>query len=129
MRFLLSILIICFVITGCKKKYASDESILHGTWVKGPNFGDTLWFITRNNQHIMRQAMSFNPGLPVYVEKEYTYEDGRLSVRLNAQFIQDYIPITSFKWTNMGSEFSIQGIELYPFMSSTATVFTFHKIN
>jgi hypothetical protein len=129
MRFLLSILIICFVITGCKKKYASDESILHGTWVKGANFGDTLWFITRNGQHIMRQAMSFNSGIPVYVEREYTYEDGRLSVRFNAQFIQDYTPITSFTWTNIGSEFNIQGIELYPFMSSTATVFTFHKIN
>src|SRR4051812_22559776 len=92
MRHLLYILIIGFVSTGCKKKYAGNESILYGTWVKGANFGDTLWFIPRNNQHIMRQAMSFNPGLPVYQEREYIYEDGRLSVRLNAQIIQDYTP-------------------------------------
>jgi hypothetical protein len=129
MRLLLSILITSLVIAGCQKKYAGDDSILQGTWVKGANFGDTLWFITRNNQHIMRQAMSFNPGLPVYEEREYTYEDGRLGVRLYAPFTQDYVPITSFTWTDTGREFSIQGIQLYSFMSSTATVFTYHKIN
>ncbi|HET6995115.1 MAG TPA: hypothetical protein VFI06_09050 [Chitinophagaceae bacterium] len=129
MRPFIWILITGLLFAGCKKKYAGDESVLHGTWVKGANFGDTLWFMTRNNKQIMRHAMSFNPGMPVYEESEYRYEDGRLSVKLYAPYSQDYVPITSFQWTNMATEFSIRGIEIYSFMSASGTVFTYHKIN
>ncbi len=129
MRLVPIILAIIFMVAGCQKKYAGDESTLYGTWVKGPNFGDTLWFTSRNNQQVMRQAMSFNAGLVVYKESEFRYGNDKLSIKLYAPTSDEYVPISSFKWTNQESEFSIVGIELYSFLSSTSTIFTYHKIN
>ena len=58
--------------SGCKKNRGVDEydeSDLYGTWVKGSNFGDTLWFMKKNGQFVMRIATSFNSSMPGYVEK------------------------------------------------------------
>src|SRR5688572_24166275 len=55
----------------CKKDIAGNETDLYGTWVKGSNFGDTIWFMKKNGQNIIRVPQSFNPLLPTYSEKEY----------------------------------------------------------
>lgn len=76
----------------------------------------------------MRKAESFNAGLSVYSEKEYMFRDGKLSIKMFAPALQDFYPIDSFTWTQAGREFKIQGIQLYMFMSSTLTYFTYRKI-
>lgn len=122
------IIVSAFVLAGCDKDKADTESVLYGVWTKGINFGDTLYFLRKNNQDIMRKAESFNAGVPVYSEKEYRFRDGKLSVKMFAPTLQDYYPIDSFNWTREGREFKLQGIQLYMFMSSTLTYFTYRKI-
>lgn len=123
---LLLFFMIAFV--GCKKEIAGTESDLYGTWVKGPNFGDTLHFMRKNNQNIMRINESFNIAMPVYTEKEYTLRNGILKIKNFSPGSQDYISINSFTWTQVGSEFRILGYQLFMFMSSTSTSFTYRKI-
>ena len=112
---------------GCKKDQAAGESGLYGTWVKGSNHGDTLWFMKRNGQHIMRMPESFNPLMPIYSENEYHFRNGVLSIKLYAPISQEYFPITSFTWTDRGKEFTILNIQLYSFMSSMVT-YKYRKI-
>jgi hypothetical protein len=127
MRFSIFI-VIAFIFAGCTKDNAGSESVLYGTWGKGPAFGDTLQFMRKNNHDIVRYSMSFNAGMPVYTEHDYTYRNGILSIKLYSPSIQDFYPISSFEWTQQGREFKIQGIQLFSFMASTQTYFTYRKI-
>ena len=103
------------------KKVSSDEPELYGTWIKGSNTGDTLWFMKKNGKYIIRQPESFNPLMPTYSEKEYYFRDGKLSIKSFAPTSQEYYPIDSFSWTQAGKEFTIQNSELFMFMSSIVT--------
>ena len=116
------------LVTGCRKNNANnDESAFYGIWTKGSNFGDTLWFMKKNGQNIMRQPMSFNHGVQVYAEKEYRVHNGQLEIKLYAPTISDYYPISSFSWVRPGKEFSLIGIDIYFFMSSTQARFNYTK--
>jgi len=115
------VLALSFLSFACKKNNEANESDLYGTWVKGSNMGDTLWFMKKNGEFIMRQPESFNPLLPKYAEKEYKFKDGVLSIKSFAPVSQEYFPITSFNWTDRGKEFTIQNSELFMFMSSIIT--------
>jgi len=123
-----SVIAFALLLAACSKEHTGTESVLYGTWVKGPNFGDTLQFMRKNNQNIMRQTMSFNAGMPVYTENEYRFRNGKLSIKLYSPSSEEYYPITSFTWLQSGSEFKIQGSQLFIFMSSTLTYFTYRKI-
>ena len=117
-----SIIIILVVFSlACKKGTAGSESDLYGTWVKGSNTGDTLWFMKKNGKYIVRQPESFNPLMPVYSEKEYQFKDGKLKIKSFAPTSQEYFPINSFNWTRPGEEFTITNSELFIFMSSIVT--------
>ena len=105
----------------CKKDLEGNESDLYGTWVKGSNTGDTLWFMKKNGKYIMRQPESFNPLMPVYAEKEYQFKDGKLKIKSFAPTSQEYFLINSFSWTRAGEEFAITNSELFIFMSSIVT--------
>jgi len=122
MRSLIGVSILAFVTLSfaCKKELAGNESHLYGTWSKGVSVGDTLWFMKKNGQHIMRIA-SFGPVGAMYDEKEYRYKDGKLSIKLFAPSAQEYLPMDSFSWVDAGKEFSITNSELYPFLSSIIT--------
>lgn len=130
MRSLLAVFIatiIAAISFGCKKQSTGTESDLYGTWVKGSSFGDTLWFMKKNGQNIVRITESNNPLLPVYSEKEYKYKDGALSIKVFAPTVQDYYDITSFTWIDAGKEFTVQSTQLYLFMSSITT-FKYRRI-
>ena len=123
----------CVVLTlifllGCKKDQTIDETDLHGTWAKGSNHGDTVWFMKKNGQHIIRIPESFNPLMPVYSEKEYRFNNGVLSIKSFAPSSQEYFPITSFTWIDRDKEFSVQNSQLFMFMSSIIT-YRYRKIN
>lgn len=121
----LTITFFAFIFAGCSKDYTGSESDLYGTWTKGTNFGDTLWFMKKNNQNIMR----YNGfGTTALTEVGYRYKNGKLSLKLYAPQTPDYYPITSFTWVQPGNEFKIQGIQLFMFMSSTNTYFTYRKL-
>lgn len=111
----------------CKKNGTANESELFGAWAKGTNTGDTLWFMKKNGQFLVRIPESFNPQLPRYSEKEYKFKDGALSIKSFAPTSQEYFPITSFSWTDRGKEFTIQNSQLFMFMSSIVT-FKYKKI-
>ena len=116
-----SILITLVLFSFACKKASGDESDLYGTWTKGTNTGDTLWFMKKNGKDIVRQPESFNPLMPTYSEKEYYFKDGKLSIKSFAPTSQQYYPIDSFSWTQAGKEFTIQNSELFIFMSSIVT--------
>jgi len=127
LSFLTIVISLAAILISCKKEAAS-ETILSGTWIKGPNAGDTLQFMRINNKNILRYSISFNPALPAYKEMEYKYHNGKLSVQLSAPTLRDFYPINSFTWKQVGSEFQIQGIELFPILSSTQVYYTYRKI-
>ena len=118
-----AIIITLVVFSFACTKGSGDESDLYGTWVKGNNLGDTLWFMKKNNKYIMRQPESFNPLMPLYSEKEYRFKDGKLSIKIG----QEYSPVDSFTWTQVGKEFTILNISLFMFMSSMIT-YKYQKI-
>ena len=106
----------------CKKELKGDESDLYGVWVKGANLGDTVWFMKKNGQSVMRVAVSFNPLMPGYSEKEYKFKDDKLTLKQFSPSSQEYFPINSFSWVTRGKEFSITNSELYIFLSSIITI-------
>ena len=124
----LVIIVFAFLFAGCSKEDTASESALYGTWVKGSNAGDTLRFMRKDNKYIMLQNESFNAGMPHYTEKEYRFRNGRLSIKIFAPVSQDFYPIDSFSWTQVGEEFTIKGFQLFMFMSSTQTSFTYRKL-
>ena len=130
MKIAVTLILLSFsiIFVGCKKETAGTGSDLYGIWVKGPNFGDTLQFMRKNNQDIMRINESFNTGMPAYTEKEYSIQNGILKIKNFAPVSQEYFIINSFTWTQPGSEFRILGYQLFMFMSSTMTSFTYRKI-
>ena len=121
------ILFLAFLFFDCKKNISGEESDLYGTWVKGSNFGDTLGFMKKNGQNIMRVSETFNPLIPNYSEKEYRLSEGMLNIKSFAPSSQEYFPIDSFKWTDPGKEFTIQNSQLFIFMSSIIT-YKYRKI-
>jgi len=121
------VLVLASLFFTCKKDIAGDESDLYGAWVKGSNFGDTLWFMKKNGQNIMRVSETFNPLIPNYSEKEYRLSEGMLNIKSFAPSSQEYFPIDSFKWTDPGKEFTIQNSQLFIFMSSIIT-YKYRKI-
>ncbi len=116
------------LLSACSKNNNSDESLLYGTWVKGANAGDTLWFMRKDGKNIMRSNQSFNPGLAAYTEVEYSFKDGKLQkvLPLSSSALSG---IDSFAWIEEGKKFELLGYQLYMFMSSTATKFAFTKID
>ena len=121
------VLVVCILSSACSKEAIRNESMLYGTWVKGSNLGDTIWFMKKNSKHIMRYASSFNSSMPMYNENEYRYNDGKLSIKRFPSQTDEYFPFTSFTWVDTGKEFSIVNSELYPFLSSIIT-FKYKKI-
>ena len=121
------VIVLACLFFACKKDMAGNESDLYGTWVKGSNFGDTVWFMKKNGQNIMRVSETFNPLIPNYSEKEYRFSGGMLNIKSFAPSSQEYFPINSFKWTDTGKEFTIQNSQLFIFMSSIVT-YKYRKI-
>ena len=116
------------LLSACSKNNNNEESLLYGTWVKGANAGDTLWFMRKGGKNIMRSNQSFNPLLPAYTEMEYSFKDGKLQ-RVLPVYSSSTGAINSFMWIEEGRKFELLGYQLYMFMSSTATKFQFNKID
>jgi hypothetical protein len=111
----------------CNKNKSGNESIFYGTWVKGTNSWDTLWFYQKGGKNILAFNLSSNPALPAPTEVEYFYNNEKLSFRYPAS-PGSVFHIDSFNWTLFGKEFDILGYQLFNVMSSTQTHFRYNKI-
>ena len=111
----------------CAKSNNNSESMLYGTWVKGNQVGDTLYFLRKDGKNIMRSNQSFNPSLTASTEWEYFFKDGQLSVVLGAGTQARLL--NSFTWVDMGKKFDILGYQVFLFMSSSATHFVYTKVD
>lgn len=126
-RLLLTMLTIglLFLAGSCDKDSdtKSPESLLYGMWVKGTHTGDTLYFTKINGVNIMRSNQSFNPGMFSPNSREYRIVNGKLELKMG-----DWSTIDSFTWKVTGREFEIKGHQVYMFLSSTLSIFTFRKV-
>ena len=61
----------------------------------------------------------------IYTEREYKYINGVLSVQMYPS--ENFTQISSFALQQQNTEFSVKANELYPLLSSTATLI-YHKI-
>jgi hypothetical protein len=107
----------------------NEEAILYGTWVKGPNSGDTLVFSRKNGRNVLKMNMSFNPLMYAPTEREYRLINGKLEIKMGAGIGDPYWTIESFEWKIPGQQFEMLGFQLYMFMSSSIAKFTFTKID
>lgn len=129
--FLIAVAFTFIVLTnsGCKKDQVGNDTLLAGTWIKGSGIADTLYFIENNGKKILRYNMSFNAALPAFTETEYSYRNGKLALKNFMATQSDYYIVESFNWKQEGKEFEVLGYQLFLFMSSTQTRFTYRKIN
>lgn len=111
----------------CTKNNNNNESLLYGTWVKGPNTGDTLYFLRKDGKNIMRSNQSFNPSLTAWSDWEYRYSNGKLSVALFGG--TEFRSLDSFTWLQQGKKFDVLGYQVFMFMSSSMTHFVYTKVN
>lgn len=112
----------------CTKKTVEQRGeTIEGVWVKGSHTGDTLRFSIKNGKNIVSYNMSFNTLFAAPTEREYILKEGKFSL----QFLDRsnrFEPIESFKWKELHKEFEVEGIELFPFMSSMGTYFTYRRV-
>lgn len=120
--------LIVLVLGSCDKDSASASN-LTGTWIKGTNVADTLYFIQKNDRSIMRYRISFNPATGGFAEHEYAIINGKLALKNFMGSQNDFYSIESFNWVQTGKEFEILGYQLFPYMSSTLAKFTYKKID
>ena len=111
----------------CSKSTSSEESALYGTWVKGNQVGDTLYFLRKDGKNILRSNQSFNPSLTAWTEWEYYFKNGQLSIALGAG--TQYRLLDSFSWVETNKKFDILGYQLFLFMSSSVTHFVYTRVN
>jgi hypothetical protein len=114
----------------CKKNNNEDNpeaSLFYGKWKT--SYGDTIIFSSSNNKNMLNYDISLNPAFAPRANNEYTYKDQKLGVKDGFGSPGSFRFFDSFRWIQRGSEFEIQGIQWFMFISSMGTYFTFTKIN
>jgi len=122
------VIYIAIVFISCKKVDTNAASTLYGNWINISKPNDTLHFMKKNNKDILRYNGSFNTGIPAYTEVEYIFRGSALSLKLYAPALDEYYPVSSFTWKQLGREFEVQAIQLLPVLSSTLVYYTYRKI-
>ena len=130
-RLFIAIAVTLIVISAasCKKEQAANATLLTGTWIKGANAADTLYFRQNNGKNVLHYNISFNAALPAFTEIEYSFQNGKLALKNFMAAQNDFYVIESFNWKQEGKEFEVLGYQLFPIMSSTQARFTYRKIN
>jgi hypothetical protein len=124
-HFTVAIITVFVAICSCSKdKNSSDASQYYGKWKS--NAGDTITFLQRNGQNICDAGIR-NPG-PDFHEIEFSFSNNKLSFKDGAADPGKFRILKSFKWIQRGKSFQVQDTDIYSFMSSTSTYFTFEKL-
>jgi hypothetical protein len=114
-----------FTLASCSKdKNPSGASLFYGKWKS--NAGDTITFSQKNGENVFTYG-SFNlPSLPS--EVGFSYQNNKLGLKDDLANPSRLRALETFKWIQQGTSFEVQGADMYLFMSSTSTYFTFTKI-
>ncbi|MBL7742214.1 MAG: hypothetical protein JNN00_01960 [Chitinophagaceae bacterium] len=113
-------------LASCDKQTGITVSTFHGKWKT--SYNDTIEFLRIGGKNILRYNQSMNPSLTVPANYEYTYQDNKLGVKDGLSGLAVFRIYQSFRWLEEGHSFEVQGVEWFPFISSTATYFTFTRI-
>jgi hypothetical protein len=110
----------------CSKENNNDISQFYGSWKT--SYGDTIVFSRTGNKNMLEYDYSLNTALPTKTNKEYTFRNNKLGIKNALPVSNNYTFLQSFRWLQQGQSFEVQGVEWFPFISSTLTYFTFKKI-
>jgi hypothetical protein len=114
------------ILFSCKKENNNDISLFYGSWKT--SYGDTIEFSKSGNKNMLSYDFSMNPALPTTTNHEYTYQSNKLGVKNGRSGSNNFYFFQSFRWLQTSQQFEVQGIDWFPFISSTQTYFTFTKI-
>jgi hypothetical protein len=113
-------------LSSCKKEKNNESSLFYGKWKT--SYNDTIVFSSPGGRNLLTYNMSMNPLLPSTSSYEYTAPVDKLAKKDWRNAAGDFIFFQSFRWIQKGFVFEVQGVEWFPFMSSTLPYFTFTKI-
>jgi hypothetical protein len=135
--FLLPLILIAGLITGCPKEAARDMEApaLTGMWIRegdqpGREPADTLVFFTKNGKDLLSFHFATTAGAiyPADVETEYKFENSKLALKDFTGGTNNFIPVESFLWTIPNREFSVKLYQIVHLMSADYRVI-YRKIN
>jgi hypothetical protein len=110
----------------CDKQNGITASTFYGRWKT--SYNDTVEFSKIGGKDMIRYDLTMNPSMPMNSFHEFTYRDNKLGIKDGLSGLATYRFYQSFRWLEEGRSFEIQGIEWFPFLSSTGTYFTFTRI-
>jgi hypothetical protein len=121
-----TVIISIIFLTACTKNDAPEANSLYGTWVNKNQPHDTLQFMRIDGKDMLQ----FNARLDTSVVRDtiaFSYKNGML-VLPGAGPNPPVRTIASFAWQENYKSFNILAYELYLFMSSSFTHFTYSKL-
>ncbi len=113
-----------FCLSLCTREKDTGTVSFRGEWEA--SYGDTIRFFRENGKNIV----SYNQSISAFLttnKYEYTYRGGKLGIK-NGFAGPDFTTYQTFTWIEEGKSFRIQGVDWFPFISSTTTWYTFTKI-
>ncbi len=125
-QYLFVILICLAILFCCRKENRERSELFFGQWKT--SYGDTILFSEINGKNILSYNVSLNAFLPVHTQKEFIYRNKKLGLKTGVNVPGNFSFLETFKWHQTGKSFEVQGIEWFPFLSSTLTYYTFTKI-
>ena len=89
---------------------------------------ENIIYVQINGKNILSYNVSLNASLPSHTQKEFIYRNKKLGLKTGVNVPGNFSFLETFKWHQTGKSFEVQGIEWFPFLSSTLTYYTFTKI-
>jgi hypothetical protein len=97
------------ILFSCSKEEHNDASRLYGQWKA--SYGDTITFARVNCRNMMSRDNSMNPLAPMTSMTEYSYRNGKFSLKIDPSATFANRPLNSFRWLEEGKSFEVQGVE------------------
>jgi hypothetical protein len=120
-----AIIIAFTAISSCSKnENPADISLFYGRWKS--DVGDTITFSQRNGENIFSYSTLTLPSIPS--EVEFSYRNNKLRLKDDVTILNKFRTLETFTWVQQGASFQVLGADIYRFMSSTSTYFTFIKM-
>ncbi|HEY6502492.1 MAG TPA: hypothetical protein VIZ28_00835 [Chitinophagaceae bacterium] len=118
--------LLAFSFFSCSKEGDTTVGTFYGNWKT--SYGDTIIFARVNGKNMVNYDQSMNPAMPMNGNFEYTYRQDKLGIKDGLSGLASFRFYQTFRWLEEGRSFEVQGVEWFPFISSTGTWFTFTKI-
>jgi hypothetical protein len=114
------------VFFSCGKENYDEAGLFYGRWET--NYGDTVMFSKPGRKNMLNYDASLNPAFAPRVNHEFTFINNKLGLKNGRNSNGSFYFFQSFRWLQQGWQFEVQGVDWFPFISSTQTYFTFTKI-